>query len=191
MYFGVFSFGGLYAAFQKCFIPRREMRSISSGVQLFLLMFYPPKATKGVPLFLLIFYFGLGNVYGTFVSDPVIRLFEILKMFYPPKGLCESRTRMGSIWRLSILMCLRKGVFFTFNLRVEIYHFQIMKIFYHPKGLCESRTQWGPFDAFPFYCVCERVFDSFNLLTEFRLFEILKMFCPRIGIGERWAIKKY
>ena len=30
--------------------------------------------------------FGLGNVYGTFVSTAVVRLFEILKMFYPPKG---------------------------------------------------------------------------------------------------------
>ena len=35
-----------------------------------------------VQLFLLMFYFVLGNVYWTFFSEAVIRLFEILKMFY-------------------------------------------------------------------------------------------------------------
>ena len=36
-------------------------------------------------------------------------LFEILKMFYPPKGLCEAEPN-GVHLILSILLCLRKGV---------------------------------------------------------------------------------
>ena len=70
-------------------------------------MFYPPKGLceaepNGVHLTVFPFYCVWERVFGPFVSEPVIRLFEILKMFYPPKGLCEAE--------LSILLCLRKGV---------------------------------------------------------------------------------
>ena len=35
------------------------------------------------------------NVLGCFKNTIIICLFEILKMLYPPKGVCESRTRRG------------------------------------------------------------------------------------------------
>ena len=60
------------------------------GVQLFLLMFYPPKGTKEVQLFLLISYFGLGNVYWTFCFRSGTPPFWNLENFYPPKGLWEA-----------------------------------------------------------------------------------------------------
>ena len=34
---------------------------------------------------------------GFFVSEAVIRLFEILKMFYPPEGLCGAEPERGPI----------------------------------------------------------------------------------------------
>ena len=51
---------------------------------------FPRREPKEVQLSLLIYYFGLGNVYGTIVSGAVIHLFEILKMFFAAKGLCEA-----------------------------------------------------------------------------------------------------
>ena len=59
--------------------------------------------------------FVLGEVYCRFASNAVIRRFEILKMFYAPKGLCEAEPN-GVHLILSILLCLRKGVW-TFRFR--------------------------------------------------------------------------
>ena len=46
-------------------------------------------------------------------------LFEILKMFYTQKGVCESRTRMGSIWVSYVLIKLLSS-------RNMFWHFQNM-----------------------------------------------------------------
>ena len=54
-------------------------------------------------------------MFETFNLQTEIRLFEIFKMFYPPKGLCESRTQWGPFDSLSILLCLRNG-FDTFKI---------------------------------------------------------------------------
>ena len=62
----------------------------------------------------------------------VIRLFEILKMFYPPTGLCEAETN-GVHLILSILLCLRNG--FGLVSVAVIRLFEILKMFYQPKGL--------------------------------------------------------
>ena len=41
--------------------------------------------------------FGLGNVYWTFNLHAVFCLFETLKMFYPPEGLCAAEPERGPI----------------------------------------------------------------------------------------------
>ena len=66
------------------FIPRRD-----SAKQI----------PKEVELFLLMPYFALGNVHWTFNLWAVSFLYENLKIFYPPKGLCKSRFPIGSIWQ--------------------------------------------------------------------------------------------
>ena len=71
--------------------------------------------------------FGLGNVYATFVSDAVIRLFEILKMFYPP-------TNKSPIVFTYTLFGLGK-VYWSFVSGAVIRLFEILKMFYPPKGL--------------------------------------------------------
>ena len=48
-----------------------------------------------VQLFLLMSNFGLGNVYWTFNLGAAFCLSETLKMFYPPKGLCEAEPEWG------------------------------------------------------------------------------------------------
>ena len=57
----------------KCFIPRREAANAA------------PKAPRGQIEYSFHF-IGVGNVYLIFNFALVIRLFETLKMFYPPKG---------------------------------------------------------------------------------------------------------
>ena len=43
------------------------------------------------------FIIGVGNGIDTFNFSLVIHLFEILKMLYPPKGLCKANTEGGPI----------------------------------------------------------------------------------------------
>ena len=70
----------LEVIFNKCFIPRREIRSISLGVHLFLLMFY--WCRKRYPGFKILL--GLSH-------------FFFAKMFYPPKGVCFADSHRGPI----------------------------------------------------------------------------------------------
>ena len=65
---------------------------------------------KEVQLFLLMSYFGLGNVYWTFNLQTVFCLFETLKMFYPPKGLCKADTEGGPIVFAYVLFWVRKRI---------------------------------------------------------------------------------
>ena len=54
----------------------------------------------GVQLFLLILYLvgpDKGYLLDTFVSVAVIGLFEMLKIFYPPEGLCRAEPERGPI----------------------------------------------------------------------------------------------
>ena len=48
-----------------------------------------------------------------------IGFFEILKMFYPPKGAAKAEPKVVQLFLLSILLCLRNG-FDTF--KVPIFH---------------------------------------------------------------------
>ena len=49
-------------------------------------------------------------MFDTFNLQEEIRLFEILKMFYPPKGLCEAEPEWDPFDVISSLLCLEKGV---------------------------------------------------------------------------------
>ena len=59
---------------------------------------------NGVHLIFSSFYCVYRRVFETLNLRPEIRLFENLKMFYPPKGHCQSRARMGSDWFFSYVL---------------------------------------------------------------------------------------
>ena len=96
------------------FIPRRDSaKQIPKEVQLFLLMSY----------------FGLGNVYWTFNLQAVFCLFETLKMFYPPKGLCIADTEEVQLFLLMSYFGYGK-VDRTFNLLPVFFLCETLKMFY-------------------------------------------------------------
>ena len=63
------------------------------------------QSLKGVQLFLLCILLVYEEVLGVSVSVAVIRLFEILKMFYPPKELCKADTEGGPIVFTCLILC--------------------------------------------------------------------------------------
>ena len=133
--------------------------------------------TNGV----LVTVFPLYCVFEPFVSGAVICLFEILKMFYPPKGFCESRFRMGGPFdSLSILLCLRKGVW-TFRFSGGNPPFQNLENVLSPEGTAIAEPNGVNLGFCPFYCIWKRVFGPFVSLAPIRLFLILKMFYPPQG----------
>ena len=111
-------------------------------------------------------------MFGSFVSVTVIRLFEILKMFYPPKG-----TEGGPIVFTYILVGLGK-VYWSFVSVAVIRLLKILKMFYPPKGLCEAEPSGVHLTVFPFYCVWETVFGPFLSGALIRLFKFWKCFIP-------------
>ena len=76
-----------------------------------------------------------------------IHLYEILEMFYPPKGLCDSRTRMGSIWRSFHFIVVWGRVFDTLNLLTEIHLFKC----FIPRREVRKHSRWGPIDFLMVY----------------------------------------
>ena len=53
---------------------------------------------------------GVGNDTGGFNLQTVFCLFETLKMFYPPKGICEADTEGGPIVFTYVLFWVRKRI---------------------------------------------------------------------------------
>ena len=74
-----------YYSSQQCFIPQRDSAKAE------------PLWGQFDSLSILLWSRQGCLTFDIFNLQTEIRLFEILKMFYPPKRLCESRTRMGSI----------------------------------------------------------------------------------------------
>ena len=66
----------------------------------------------------------------------------MLKIFYPPKRLCESRTQWGPFDRLSILLYLRNG-FDTFKIQTFWRPFLNLGNVLSSEGTLRSRTQMG------------------------------------------------
>ena len=81
------------------------------------------------------------------VFKAVIRPFENLKMFYPPKDLCEAEPNRVHLF-LSIL-CLRKGVG-PFVTRAVIRLFEVLKMLYPPKGLFKAEHKGSIRQSFHF-----------------------------------------
>ena len=100
-------------------------------------------------------------------------------MFYPPKGLCESRTQWGPFDILSFpFYCVREMVLTLSKSQLSGGLFEILKMFYSQKGIQKAEPKAVQLFL---YCVLERVFDvsKSELLGGF--FEILKMFYLRMG----------
>ena len=104
-------------------------------------------------------------------------LFEILKIFYPPKGVCEAAPK-GSIWRSFHFMCSRKGTghlrFWSGNPR-----FRNLRNVLSPEGSCECRSRMGSnwfLLCFNYSELCSRnVLGCFKMRLIIRLLKILKM----------------
>ena len=76
---------------------------------------------------------GLGKGVGGFKKTIVIRLFEIMKIVYPPKRAAKADPK-GSILT-SVLINYRLGNGFgTFKNSIVIRLYEILKMFYPPKG---------------------------------------------------------
>ena len=77
------------------------------------------------------------RIFDTFNLQTEIRLFEFLKMFYPPKGLCQAESEWGPFDVLSILLRLEKGVW-----HLQFTHgnspFKILKMFYPPRDFAKQ-----------------------------------------------------
>ena len=135
-------------SFDDCFIPRRDSAK---------------QRTEGGPIVYLCSIFGLRNVFWTLNLHTVFCLFENLKMFYPPKGLCKAKPN-GVHFDSFHFNVVRDGYFSLPKLELSCSLFEILKMFYPPNG------QWGPFWFFPFYCGLRWVLDTFKILTYRRSF---------------------
>ena len=87
--------------FTSGFLPFWELENVSSEETL---------ESKYRQLFLPMSYFGLENVYWTFNLSAVFCLFETLKMFYPPEGLCRAEPERGPIVFTFVLFWVRKRI---------------------------------------------------------------------------------
>ena len=110
----------------KCFIPRRDSAKQS------------PMGSIWYSSILLCLEKGVG----TFKFAGVRGLFEILKMFYPPKGLCEAEPEWGPFDNSFHLLCLEKGVG-TFKFSGGERPFWNLENVLSPEGTLRSRTRMG------------------------------------------------
>ena len=119
---------------RKKIYPEVTAKAEPQIVKLIILMFYLLKGLccnqtpKVVQLFLLIHYvFELGNVYVTSKSAHINGLFEMSKLFYPPKGSGKPRP-MGSNWYSYGLLS-----FVTSKLKMEIHQNMSEENLYPPR----------------------------------------------------------
>ena len=102
------------------------------------------------------------RVFGPFVSETVISLLKILKMFYPPMALCVTEPNWVHL-TVFPYYCGWETVLILSKSPFSIGLFEILKLFYPHKGILRSKTQWGGvhLTVIPFYCVWEGVFWPF------------------------------
>ena len=101
----------------KCFIPRREMQSISS---------------RG-PIVFTYTLFGIVKVYWTFKNIQVFSSFWNLENVLSPEGSCESRTEGGPIVLRIVLFWLYTD-FETIKITLLRWPFFFLKMFYFRMG---------------------------------------------------------
>ena len=85
----------------------------------------------------------------------------VMKIFYPPKGLCKADTEGGLIVLLMSYFGLG-NVYWTFNLHAVFCLFETPRMFYPPYGGCGSSTQGVQFILFPFYWCWKRYWHFQN-----------------------------
>ena len=91
-------------------------------------------------------------------------LFKILKIFYPPKGVCEAAPE-GSIWRsFHFIMCSSKGTghlrFWWGNPR-----FWNLQNVLSPEGSLRSSSEGVHLTVFPFYYVFQKGYWASSFLA--------------------------
>ena len=86
-------------------------------------------------------------MFDTFNFELVIRLFEILKTFYPPKGAAKAELKVVQLFLLMFYCGLRK-VFDTFNFELVIRLFEFLKMFYPPKGVAKAAPMGSTLQSF-------------------------------------------
>ena len=165
----------------------------------YLYEFYPPKGTEGGPIVFTYVLFCVRKSILDFQFTDGFCLFETLKMFYPPKGLCKADTEGGPIVFTYVLFWLRKRIL-DFQFIGGFLPFWELEKVLSPGGTLQSRARKGP-NCF-YLCFIPRMDSAkqipkevllfllisyfalgnvcwtFNLLTVFCLFETLKMFYP-------------
>ena len=105
-------------------------------------------------------------------------------MFYPTKGLCESRTQWGPFDILSILLRLRKGCLTLSNYRRKFAFLKSWECFI-PWGTLQSRAQWGPFDSFNFIVVWKGCLTLSIYWLKFSFLKSWKCFIPRMDSAKQ------
>ena len=87
------------------------------------------------PFDVLLFYCGLGKVVWCFKNTDDRRLFEILKMFYPPDGAAKAEP---NVVHLTVFPFIGtgKGVWGFKNTGEDL--FKILKMFYPPEGAAKA-----------------------------------------------------
>ena len=86
---------------------------------------------------------GVGNGTGGFNLQAVFCLFEILKMFYPPEGLCRAEPERGPIVFYLCFIGVGNDTG-GFNLQTVCCLFETLKMFYPPKGRLLADSCRGP-----------------------------------------------
>ena len=112
------------------------------------------------------------------ISGAEIRLFEIFKMLYPPKGAAKAEPLWGPIVLLILYFeLLSTNVLRCFKNTNIIRLFEILKNLYPPKGAAKAEPVWGPIVLLILYfeLLSTNVLGCFKNTIIIRLFEILKI----------------
>ena len=99
----------------------------------------------------------------------------MLKMFYPPRGLCKAELN-GVHLTVLPFYCVWEAVLTLLKSQFSIDLLKILKMFYPPKGICVADPVWGPIDFSYVLSVPSRELGHFVSQAVIRLLKILKMF---------------
>ena len=88
-------------------------------------------------------------MFGPFVSGAVIRLFEILKMFYPPKGLCKAEPN-GIHLTVFPFYCVRKGFLHFQNFHFTSAFLKSLKCFIPRRNSAKQNPMRSIWQSFHF-----------------------------------------
>ena len=117
---------------------------------------------------------------GPFVSAVVIRLFEILKMFYPLEVTLRSTNQWGSFDSLSILLFEKRFWHFQ-NPNSPSAFFKSWKCFIPRRDVCLQNPVGVQLFLLMFYFGLGKLWRLLNFGIIIRLFETSKMFYPPKG----------